>query len=131
MCGVMLRSRRIPALAAGLVLAVGPCGVRALAVTPQQQPAAAPAKQPPKFAGMDDSVNTRLAEQAGRPARTPYINTESWGDLWNLILLSGGGIAGFVIGRNWNQIWGREGGTQGGAQRRKDGESPDSSAQRE
>jgi hypothetical protein len=41
------------------------------------------------------------------PARKPYINVEEWGDLWNLILLLGGGVCGFVVGRYWDHIWGR------------------------
>jgi hypothetical protein len=56
---------------------------------------------------MDESVNESLAEQAGAPARAPYIDVESLGDLWNLILLLGGGVCGFVIGRSWNHLWGR------------------------
>ena len=59
------------------------------------------------FAGMDEVVNERLAEAAGRAARDPYINTEAMGDLWNLLLLSAGGICGFVIGRWWDLLWGK------------------------
>ena len=59
-----------------------------------------------KFMGMDESVNEKLAEAAGQPARDPYINTESMGDLWNLLLLSAGGICGFVVGRWWHLLWG-------------------------
>lgn len=58
------------------------------------------------FMGMDKAVNEKLAAAAGRPARDPYINTEAMGDLWNLLLLSAGGICGFVIGRWWHLIWG-------------------------
>ena len=57
--------------------------------------------------GMDEAVNERLAEAAGRPARDPYINTEEMGDLWNLLLLSGGGICGFIVGRWWHILWGK------------------------
>ncbi len=60
-----------------------------------------------RFVGMDQSINVDLAEKAGVPARKPYINVEEWGDLWNLILLFGGGACGFVIGRYWDHIWGR------------------------
>ena len=62
--------------------------------------------QPVKFTGMDEAVNEKLAEAAGRPARDPYIDTESMGDLWNLLLLSAGGICGFVVGRWWHLLWG-------------------------
>jgi cobalt/nickel transport system permease protein len=67
----------------------------------------APAGKPAAFSGMDEAVNERLAEAAGRPAREPFINTEAMGDLWNLLLLSAGGICGFVFGRYWHLLWGR------------------------
>lgn len=59
------------------------------------------------FVGMDQSVNTELAAEAGRPARDPYINVETWGELWNLLLLLGGGTCGFILGRHWDQLWGK------------------------
>ena len=61
-----------------------------------------------KFSGMDEAVNEKLAEAAGRPARDPFINTEEMGDLWNLLLLSAGGICGFIVGRYWHILWGKE-----------------------
>jgi hypothetical protein len=62
----------------------------------------------PDFTGLDEAVNETLAEQAGRPARDPLIDTEAWGELWNLLLLGAGAICGFIVGRYWNQIWGRD-----------------------
>lgn len=62
---------------------------------------------PTRFPGMDQSVNVELAAKAGAPARRPYIDVERWGDLWNFILLFGGAVSGFVVGRRWDQIWGR------------------------
>ena len=62
---------------------------------------------PARFPGMDQSVNVELATKAGAPARRPYIDVERWGDLWNFILLFGGAVSGFVVGRRWDQIWGR------------------------
>jgi hypothetical protein len=59
------------------------------------------------FSGMDESVNEALAEQAGVPGRDPLIDTESWGELWNLLLLAAGAACGFIVGRHWDQIWGR------------------------
>jgi hypothetical protein len=59
------------------------------------------------MAGMDEAVNELMAEAAGLPARDPYINTEAMGDLWNMLLLLGGGICGFIIGRWWHLLWGR------------------------
>jgi hypothetical protein len=70
---------------------------------------ASPSSQnrPARFPGIDQSVNVDLADKAGIPARKPYINVEEWGDLWNLMLLLGGGVCGFVVGRYWDQIWGK------------------------
>lgn len=62
--------------------------------------------EPGKFAGMDEAVNEKFAEAAGRPARDPYINTEEMGDLWNLLLLSAGAVCGFILGRWWHLLWG-------------------------
>jgi hypothetical protein len=62
----------------------------------------------PEFSGLDEVVNEALAEEAGRPARDPFIDTEAWGELWNLLLLGAGAVCGFVVGRYWNQIWGRD-----------------------
>jgi cobalt/nickel transport system permease protein len=56
------------------------------------------------FSGMDEAVNEKLAEDAGLEPKDPLINTESWGDLWNAILLLAGGVCGFVIGRWWHLI---------------------------
>jgi len=59
------------------------------------------------MAGMDEAVNEHMAEAAGLPARDPYINTEAMGDLWIMLLLLGGGVCGFIIGRWWHLLWGR------------------------
>ena len=59
-----------------------------------------------RFAGMDETVNEKFAEAAGRPARDPYINTEEMGDLWNFLLLSAGAVCGFILGRWWHLLWG-------------------------
>jgi cobalt/nickel transport system permease protein len=58
------------------------------------------------FTGMDESVNEKMSEEAGLKAKEPYINLESQGDLWNAALLFGGGIAGFLLGRNWHILFG-------------------------
>ena len=60
-----------------------------------------------RFSGMDEAVNDALAEKAGRPSREPYLNTEGLGDLWNLLLLSAGGVCGFILGRYWHLLWGK------------------------
>jgi cobalt/nickel transport system permease protein len=71
-------------------------------------PAAAESASEPKtaFTGMDESVNEKMSEEAGLKAKEPYINLESQGDLWNAALLLGGGIAGFLLGRNWHILFG-------------------------
>lgn len=61
----------------------------------------------PLFSGMDEAVNEKLAEKAGRSPREPYLNMEDKGDIWNLMLLSAGGICGFVLGRYWHLLWGK------------------------
>ncbi|MGD9973442.1 MAG: energy-coupling factor ABC transporter permease, partial [Desulfatirhabdiaceae bacterium] len=66
-----------------------------------------------RFSGMDEAVNEALAEKAGRPARDPYLNTDDMGDLGNLLLLSAGGICGFIMGRYWHLLWGRPKGQSG------------------
>lgn len=96
--------------ALSLLLALGCVPVRAQdsesAPAQDSGSAQAPAGQP-GVAGMDEAVNERLAEEAGLPSRNPYIDLESMGELWNLVLLLAGGICGFLLGRHWDQIWGR------------------------
>ena len=41
------------------------------------EPQAAPTESTPSFAGMDESVNEKMAEEAGAPSREPFINTEA------------------------------------------------------
>ncbi len=55
--------------------------------------------------GMDEAINEMHAENAGKEARTPYIDTESLGDLWNTIMLLAGAICGFVVGKNWDLLF--------------------------
>ena len=57
------------------------------------------------MAGMDEAVNEKFAEKAGKSPRDPYINFESMGDVWNALLLLAGGICGFIIGRGWNSLF--------------------------
>jgi cobalt/nickel transport system permease protein len=58
------------------------------------------------FSGMDEVVNEAVAHAGGAPARDPYLNLENKGDLWNFVLLMGGGLAGFVVGLNWHRLFG-------------------------
>jgi cobalt/nickel transport system permease protein len=69
------------------------------------------------MAGMDEAVNSKLAEEAGKAPRDPYINLEALGDAWNTVLLLGGAICGFIIGRWWHLLF----------ERKKNGQLPESS----
>ena len=102
-----LKKSRLTAVC--LVLAVTLAAPYGLAQTPEGNSAAPPQTQnrAARFPGMDQSVNVGLAEKAGAPARKPYINVEEWGDLWNFMLLLGGAVSGFVVGRRWDHIWGK------------------------
>lgn len=71
------------------------------------EPSAARPTGTVRFSGMDEIVNEKLAQNAGRAAREPYINTEKMGDLWNLLLLAAGGVCGFIVGKYGHLLWGR------------------------
>ena len=60
------------------------------------------------LAGMDEAVNEKMAEDAGRAPRDPYINLEASGDVWNMVLMLGGAICGFIIGRWWHLLFDRK-----------------------
>lgn len=87
-----------------LLLLVGLAG-EAGAQSSAPAPAAASMK-PAGMAGMDEAVNERMAEHAGRAPRAPYIDTEAMGDVWNALLLGAGGICGFIVGRWWHLLFG-------------------------
>ena len=53
-------------------------------------------------------MNEAMAEEAGAKAHDPYINLEEKGDVWNTMLLAGGGLAGFIIGRWWHLLFVRQ-----------------------
>jgi len=55
----------------------------------------------PGIMGMDEAVNEKYAEEAGKSPRAPYIDIESMGDVWNTVLMAGGCICGFIVGRGW------------------------------
>ncbi len=90
----------------GLLLVVA-LGMPAHAQTAPAKPAQVVRKASP-ILGLDEAVNERVAADAGVPARAPYLNTESLGDVWNCILLFGGGIAGFILGRWWHLLFVRK-----------------------
>lgn len=68
---------------------------------------AAPSYAADGFPGMDEAVNEKMAEHAGAQPSPPLIDTESMGDIWNMLLLGAGGACGFVIGRWWHLLFGR------------------------
>ncbi|MDA8429685.1 MAG: energy-coupling factor ABC transporter permease [Geobacteraceae bacterium] len=70
-------------------------------------------EKPKTYTGMDEKVNEAMAEKAGAKAHTPYINLEDKGDVWNTILLAGGALAGFIIGRCWHLLFVRQKDTVG------------------
>ncbi len=47
--------------------------------------------------GVDKVVVEKVAAEAGRPAREPYINTDQ-GDLLLCLFLLAGAIGGFIVG---------------------------------
>lgn len=82
---------------------------KAPAAAPVAASPAAEAEAPAGFTGMDEAVNEAVAQAGGAPPRDPYINLEAKGDLWNMLLLLGGGVAGFIIGRNWHRLFADKG----------------------
>jgi len=93
-------------LSAGLAAAEGKAVPTQAAVAPVAQAPVENAK-PVGFAGMDEVINEATAHAGGSAPRDPFINTEAMGDLWNTLLLLGGGLAGFILGRNWHRLFGK------------------------
>lgn len=64
------------------------------------------------WAGVDETVVEKFAEQQGRKAWKPFINTDQ-GDLLLFVFLLAGSAGGFVLGFNWRKLfceaepWGR------------------------
>lgn len=59
---------------------------------------------PHKWQGVDESVVGKFAEAAGRPARTPFINTDQ-GDLLLFFFLIAGAAGGFVAGYCFRELF--------------------------
>lgn len=57
-----------------------------------------------EWAGVDESVVEKFAEQAGRPAREPFINTDK-GDLLLFVFLVGGAAGGFIGGYYFRELF--------------------------
>lgn len=79
-----------------LLLALCPAGACLGAGVPGE------AKEPWK--GVDETVVARFAEAGGRPARTPYINTDQ-GDLLLFAFLVSGAAAGFMAGYGFRALF--------------------------
>lgn len=62
-----------------------------------------------KMPGADEQVNSiaeKYANEVGAGERAPFINTDK-GDLLLFVFASGGAIAGFWLGYNWRDIFGK------------------------
>jgi cobalt/nickel transport system permease protein len=109
--GVVKRSIMRPGmgLTAGLLIFFT-VGLLAISVPALAAPQGPEAVNPPAAVAASateaKSGFTGMSEEAGLKAKEPYINLESQGDLWNAALMLGGGLAGFLVGRNWHILFG-------------------------
>jgi ABC-type cobalt transport system substrate-binding protein len=56
-----------------------------------------------KWGGVDESVVERIAEEHGRKAAEPLINTDQ-GDLLLFVFLLAGAVGGFAAGYSWKSL---------------------------
>lgn len=56
------------------------------------------------WAGVDEAVINKFAEQAGRPPREPYVNLGQ-GDLQLFFFLLAGAVGGFVAGYQFRALF--------------------------
>jgi cobalt/nickel transport protein len=56
------------------------------------------------WSGVDETVIEHFAEQAGRPARDPLINTDQ-GDILLFVFLVAGAAGGFVAGYQYRRLF--------------------------
>ncbi len=54
--------------------------------------------------GVDKTVVEKVAEQAGHPARAPYLNTDQ-GDLLLFLFLLAGAVGGFIAGYTFRSLF--------------------------
>lgn len=57
-----------------------------------------------KWTGVDENVVEKIAEEHGRPAWTPFINTDQ-GDLLLFVFLLAGTFGGFILGYNFRRLF--------------------------
>jgi ABC-type cobalt transport system substrate-binding protein len=62
-----------------------------------------PAASAAKWAGVDETVVEKYAEEHGRAAKDPLINTDQ-GDLLLFMFLIGGAVGGFIAGYYWRSL---------------------------
>lgn len=62
-----------------------------------------PAAVAADWGGVDESVVEKYAEEHGRTARDPIINTDQ-GDLLLFVFLVAGAVGGFIGGYNWRRL---------------------------
>lgn len=74
----------------------------------------APAEEPSKWPGVDETVVEKYAGELGYAAREPYINTDQ-GDLLLFLFALAGTVGGFIMGYNWHKVF-----VAGKQQERKD-----------
>jgi len=58
----------------------------------------------PAWQGVDETVVERIAVEAGRPPREPFLNTDQ-GDLLLFLFLLAGAVGGFVIGYCYRSLF--------------------------
>ena len=63
--------------------------------------------QETKWGGVDESVVEKIAEEHGRTAWTPFINTDQ-GDLLLFVFLLAGAAGGFVMGYNFRKLFAKK-----------------------
>lgn len=59
------------------------------------------------WGGVDVNVVEKYAREYGREARAPYINTDQ-GDLLLFVFTLAGAFGGFVLGYNWQKVFGEK-----------------------
>jgi ABC-type cobalt transport system substrate-binding protein len=67
-------------------------------------PVFAAGEDKPKWPGIDETVVEKYAEELGRSARTPFINTDQ-GDLLLFLFALAGAVGGFIIGYYWHKVF--------------------------
>ena len=60
-----------------------------------------------EWKGIDETIVNKFAEEAGRPAQDPFINTDQ-GDLLLFAFLVAGAAGGFVLGYYYRQLFPHE-----------------------